>query len=244
MQKRKYLFGFSSLFLGYFMMSVAMAGVVADKSRIIFMASDREQGLSLVNVNEYPVMVQLWVDDGDPDSGPEVANAPILPNPGLLKLAKNESKYISLLNISEYAVEKQEQLYWLNLYEVPPSPSKQMNDSAGQLLVVALRTQMKVFIRPDGLNETVDRIPSLQQFFYQNGMIKVKNNSPYFVTYQNIRATINGKEHSIYSGILAPFSATEVDMPDNAKLAYDIVFITAEYVDDDGNIQLFSAKIE
>ncbi|HEX7991187.1 MAG TPA: fimbria/pilus periplasmic chaperone, partial [Stenotrophomonas sp.] len=48
----------------------AMAGVTAERTRVIFPQGQREVSLVLANQNDYPVMVQTWVDDGDPNSGP------------------------------------------------------------------------------------------------------------------------------------------------------------------------------
>lgn len=53
------LFGFSS---------AVLAGVIADNTRIIYNIDKKEQSFQVVNINDYPVLVQLWVDDGGVDS--------------------------------------------------------------------------------------------------------------------------------------------------------------------------------
>ncbi|HAY96561.1 MAG TPA: molecular chaperone [Shewanella sp.] len=237
MQKRKCLFGFSSLVLWLLMLQTALAGVVADRSRIIFAASDREQGLSLVNINDYPVMVQLWVDDGDPDSGPETANAPILPYPGLLQIAPKERKHINLLNIAEQEPEKQEQLYWLNVYEVPPTPAKNIDETEGQLLIVALRTQMKVFVRPNKLAIDVLDLAKWQSFILKDNMLSIENKSPYYVTYQNLSLSFKGRDYAIFQGMLAPYSAETVTITESELIDQLGLILKAEYIDDEGNAQ-------
>ncbi|MGI2058900.1 fimbrial biogenesis chaperone [Shewanella baltica] len=243
MLKQKYSFAFSSFLLLLIMHQDAIAGVVADRSRIIFTPSQREQGLSLVNYNDYPVIVQLWVDDGSVDSGPDVANAPILPHPGLLRFAPKEHKHISLLNISENAPEKQEQLYWLNLYEVPPSPSKN-DDKEGQLLIVTLRTQMKVFVRPDKMAITSNEIAKYQTFSFEGSSVNIENNTPYFVTYQNVSLNINGVDSSIYNGMLPPYSVSSILVKNVNHSNKDSAIVNAEYIDDDGNVQQFSSHFK
>ncbi|OUS50701.1 hypothetical protein BM607_015820 [Shewanella sp. SACH] len=244
MLKQKYSFAFSSFLLLFIMHQDAIAGVVADRSRIIFSASQREQGLSLVNQNDYPVIVQLWVDDGSVNSGPDIADAPILPHPGLLRFSPKEHKHISLLNISEYAPEKQEQLYWLNLYEVPPSPSKNIVEKEGQLLIVTLRTQMKIFLRPDNLAIETNEIAKYQKFSFEDGRINIKNNTPYFVTYQNVSLNINGVETSFYNGMLPPYSGGNILVKSVNESNKDLAIINAEYIDDDGNVQQFNSRFK
>lgn len=221
-----------------------MAGVVVDRSRVVFSASQRELNLSLVNQNDYPVIVQLWVDDGAVDGGPDVANAPILPHPGLLRFSPKEHKHISLLNISEPAPEKQEKVYWLNIYEVPPSPSKNIEEKEGQLLVVTLRTQMKVFLRPDKLAIASNDIAQYQKFILVGENINIENDTPYFITYQNISLNVSGVEHSIYNGMLPPYSKEKVQIPAVNGLNRERFVINAEYIDDDGNIQLFTSRLK
>lgn len=241
MLKQKCLFAFSSFFLLFIMLQSAVAGVVADRSRIIFTASQREQGLSLMNTNEYPVVMQLWVDEGDVNSGPDIANAPILPHPGLLRFSPKEHKHISLVNISKHALEKQEQVYWLNLYEVPPSPSTNIDRKKGQLLIVTMRTQMKVFIRPEKLAIEPHEIAKYQKFSFEGDSINIENDTPYFVTYKNISININGVESSIYNGMISPYSVEKTLIKDVGSLNKHLAIINAEYIDDDGSFKKFSS---
>lgn len=243
MQKLKLLFGFSSFFLCLVFQQSVFAGVVADRSRIVFNVSDREQGLSFINFNNYPVMVQIWVDDGAVNSGPDVANAPILPYPGLLQFMPKEQKRINLLNISEIAPKKQEQLYWLNIYEVPPRPTESIDERDGQLLVVAVRTQMKVFIRPNDLDINVNEIQKFQKFSIEGRTIKIENNTPYFVTYQDVVVSHKDIEHSIYHGMLSPYSVETVLAPNSDVMSPNTDIIKAFYVDDDGNVQQFLSRL-
>lgn len=48
------------------------AGIMPASSRIIYRDGDRETTLMLVNTNDYPVLVQSWVDNGE--GSPEAAS--------------------------------------------------------------------------------------------------------------------------------------------------------------------------
>lgn len=51
------------------------AGIMPASSRIIYRDGDREKTLMLVNTNDYPVLVQSWVDNGE--GSPEAASPPL-----------------------------------------------------------------------------------------------------------------------------------------------------------------------
>ncbi len=52
------------------------AGIMPASSRMIYRDGDREKTLMLVNTNDYPVLVQSWVDNGE--GSPEAASPPPL----------------------------------------------------------------------------------------------------------------------------------------------------------------------
>lgn len=54
--------------IGYSALVQADAGLLIDKTRLIFPAGSKEETLYIHNVNSYPVMVQNWIDDGDIDA--------------------------------------------------------------------------------------------------------------------------------------------------------------------------------
>ncbi|WP_016678677.1 fimbria/pilus periplasmic chaperone, partial [Yersinia pestis] len=54
-----------SLFLLLFTISYdALAGLIAGSTRIIYQPELRERTLMLANTNDYPVVVQTWIDNG------------------------------------------------------------------------------------------------------------------------------------------------------------------------------------
>ncbi len=46
------------------------AGIMPSQSRIVYHQLDRDQAIMLANTNDYPVIVQTWIDkgEGSPDS--------------------------------------------------------------------------------------------------------------------------------------------------------------------------------
>ncbi|MFZ1872026.1 MAG: molecular chaperone, partial [Chania sp.] len=134
--------------------SWAQAGVIIESSRVVFSAADRERSLLLSNGNPYPVIVQTWIDNGAPEGTPETAgDVPVLPLPGIFRLEPGERKNLRLLATQIQQPQDRESLYWLNVYEIPPTDA---NLPPGVSAVkVAVRLQLKMFYRPKNLKPNV-----------------------------------------------------------------------------------------
>jgi len=60
--------------LALFCSQLAWSGVVAQSTRLVIDSSRNESALALRNLNDYPVMVQAWIDHGEADTGPDEAD--------------------------------------------------------------------------------------------------------------------------------------------------------------------------
>lgn len=56
----------------------AQAAVNISTTRVIFNYGEPQRTVMLVNDGAYPVVVQSWVDDGDPQKGPSQSTAPFV----------------------------------------------------------------------------------------------------------------------------------------------------------------------
>ncbi|VFS46114.1 Chaperone protein fimC precursor [Budvicia aquatica] len=225
-----------TMVIGLFLSGCAQAGVIVESSRVVFSAADRERSLLLSNGNTYPVIVQIWIDDGAPDGTPETAGeVPVLPLPGLFRLEPGEHKNVRLLATQIKQPQDRESLYWLNIYEIPPIDA---NLPPGVSAVkVAVRLQLKMFYRPQGLTPEVDTLAELQQFTLvrQPGRLKlnVNNPSPYFATFSTARVSGGNKSIMLDAGMLAPFSHKTLEM--NTEAAWQPESISYTLINDEGN---------
>jgi len=124
------------------------AGLLAASTRVIYRQGDREQSLMLANVNDYPVVVQTWVDHGEAD--PNVLS-PFASLPAVFQLLPTAVQGIRIvLADAETLPQDRESVFWLNLYEIPPTrnvASKVQRDG----LALTMNTQLKIFYRPADL---------------------------------------------------------------------------------------------
>uniref|UniRef100_E6XIM3 Pili assembly chaperone, N-terminal protein n=1 Tax=Shewanella putrefaciens (strain 200) TaxID=399804 RepID=E6XIM3_SHEP2 len=235
------------LVLAVFLLGTSLnisAGVIADNTRIIYNIDKKEQSFQVVNINDYPVLVQLWVDDGGVDSSPEKAsNSPVIPLPAIFKLKSKETKSIRLVKIEDNIAADRETLYWLTIYEVPPTPDKgdkadaENNTDNNAVLILTMRTQMKLLLRPAALFNQVDTMPANVSFKWVDNSLVLINNSPFYVTIASLRLSDKENE-SQYSGMLAPFSQDTVAW-ESATQPESLVMT---YIDDNGSQNDFEIK--
>ncbi|WP_337265223.1 fimbrial biogenesis chaperone [Serratia sp. MMO-151] len=221
---------------GLLLSSWAQAGVIVESSRVVFSAADRERSLMLSNGNPYPVIVQAWIDDGSPEGTPETAgDVPVLPLPGLFRLEPGEKKNLRLLATQIKQPQDRESLYWLNIYEIPPTDAKLPPGVSA--VKVAVRLQLKTFYRPQHLKIDVDQLTAQQQFSLIRlpGVLKLKveNASPYYATFSAAKLTGGGKSSLADIGMLAPFSSKTLEIGGEANWQPDS--ISYILVNDDGN---------
>ncbi|MBO2651602.1 fimbrial biogenesis chaperone [Shewanella algae] len=238
MQLLKYLFGFNSLgWLIFCVPQLAWGGVTAEVSRVVYEAAKPEQSLQLANLNDYPVLVQLWIDDGNPGSTPDKATyAPVISLPAIFNLAAGEQRSIRLVRVREDLPEDRESLYWLNIYEVPPKPLIQ-GSSAEQLVLLTMRTQMKLFFRPESLSaKAVNMIESVK-LDWREGKLQINNQGPFFLTITRIE--FDNLTPPLQPQMLAPFSSESLELPIKPLAQSASIY----YLDDYGVEQLWKVAL-
>ncbi|NYY80101.1 hypothetical protein DMH27_00905 [Raoultella planticola] len=78
-----------------------------------------------------------------------------------------------------------ESAYWLSLQEIPPKAG------SANKLVIAVRSRLKVFVRPDGLNSAGarDAVKQIRWSLEKDGnavWLKASNPTPYFVSFARL----------------------------------------------------------
>lgn len=210
----------------------AVAGVTAERTRVVFQGAQREASLALVNQNTYPVMVQAWVDDGELGSSPDTV-APVLPLPPLFRLAPGQQRSLRLLYSGEALPADRESMYWLNLYEIPPRPSELPAEGETRL-TITLRTQMKVILRPEGLAGSAgDAVRRLKASSERRGLM-MTNPTPYFISLSSVEARQGQVSVVLGADTLAPFSSKVLVGDRPVETGADVHFF---WLDDDGNAQ-------
>jgi len=163
----------------------ACAGVMAEGTRMIYPANSTGRTWLLANTNPWPVLVQTWVDQGEGD--PQQGDAPFVVLPAIFRLEPSATERIRILHTGVSLPEDRESLFWLNLYEVPPSNTTAGASEAQMTLV--FNTQFKVLYRPEGLTAPDNLAGQLQfRLEQQEGQrcILTHNPTPWHASLTNL----------------------------------------------------------
>lgn len=183
--------------------SPAHAGIVASSTRLVYPQSKSEETVMLANTNDYPIIVQTWIDKGDADSTPEKAIAPFIPLPAVFKMQPGAAQSLRVINkndaISAALPKDRESVFWLNIYEIPPI--NRQATQANAHVAMAMNTQMKIFYRPQSLTD--DPMQALKTLKFslikQNNtyLLRCHNDTAFHASFGQITLTLDGKNYPL-----------------------------------------------
>ncbi|HIE0995331.1 TPA: fimbrial biogenesis chaperone [Pseudomonas aeruginosa] len=169
----------------------AAAGLLASSTRVIYEAGMREQSLMLANTNPYPVLVQIWIDKGSGDL--ESAKAPFVVLPAIFRLQPRALQGVRILYNGDTLPQDRESVFWINLYEIPPTLSGARTTAQVEL---AMNTQLKVFYRPADLNMSPEMMASNISFSLERTRgewsLVCDNPTPYHASFTSIEVRSEG----------------------------------------------------
>lgn len=183
----------------------AQANVLIGGTRVILPAKDGEVTLRLTNENDTPALVQAWIDNGDAKSTPDNVDTPFLITPPMFRMEPKRDQNLRILYTREPLPADRESLFWLNVLEVPPKPADR-GPEGNNYLQLALRSRLKLFFRPEGLQGDPLKAPSELVFRAAGKALVVNNPTPFHVTLTDIVVEVGGKTVAVEGGMVAPKS--------------------------------------
>ncbi|WP_233867641.1 fimbrial biogenesis chaperone [Paraburkholderia adhaesiva] len=229
----------------------AVAGVTPETSRVIFSAGAVEQSVQVYNLNKYPVLVQAWVDDGRLDVLPQDSKSPVVVLPPVFRIGIGDQTNLRMISAGANLPTDRESAYWLNLYEIPATPTRTKSADVVDL-TVTMRTQIKVFMRPDKLPyPAADLHKHLAFSLNRTGdalALTIDNPTPYYATIGVVQVTIGDRSQQRQVDMIAPFSSATVKLDalgnapgDSAKLNYTLIGDDGNTIVDDRRVSIGSA---
>lgn len=185
-----------------------------NKTRLIISETSGDATLNIINNSDKPVLIQNWIDSEDVRKKPEDIESPFLVLPSIFKLGEKKSYPIrvQLLNTQSTLKNDRENLYWLNVLEIPPKPPK----GSGKTLQAALRTRIKLLYRPKAIekyfSEDAIKEMSVTQIKCQQTMcLNLVNNSLFHITINKIITSTHKNVLNLPNeGIISPLSTLEI----------------------------------
>lgn len=165
----------------------ASADIVIDRTRIIYLATEREVSVTLNNRADSPRLVQAWIDAGNPQVAPEYSDVPFTLTPPIFRIEPGRGQALRIISQSTAKLAT-ESVFWLNVLSIRPSPDA----AQGNTLQWAFRTRIKLFLRPTHCPE-----PALQWRLISTApaLLQVYNPSPCHATLSRVVLTGAGHEY-------------------------------------------------
>lgn len=180
-------------------------------TRVVYPADQREVSVRLTNEGESPVLVQAWLDQGDPTVKPEHISVPFTLTPPVFRMDPQRGQTMRLMYTKEPLPQDRESVYWLNVLEIPPKPA---NQEVNQLQL-AFRTRIKVFFRPKELAGSAAKAPSNVTWALtpiangQTYSLTATNPTPYAVSFSKVLLKSEDQTYIAESGMVKPFESVE-----------------------------------
>jgi chaperone protein EcpD len=213
------------LALGATLIALAACSVAADASvviggtRVVFPAAGGEVTVRLNNNGAQPVLVEAWIDAGNPDSTPDTSRVPFLITPPLFRMNAGKGQSLRIVYTGQTLPTDRESLFWLNVLEIPPKPGT-ANGEAQNTLQFAVRSRLKLFFRPANL--TGNPLTAASQITWSlardgHGYALVAHNpTPYHVTFSKVSLEAGKAALATEAGMVAPLSTLRLPLAEAA----------------------------
>ncbi|MBB1202349.1 molecular chaperone LpfB [Enterobacteriaceae bacterium 89] len=175
-----------TLLISSFSLPCFAAGVAVGATRVIYNASKKEASITVQNKSQKEdFLVQTWIDDANGNK-----KTPFIMTPPLFELDAGKNNILRIVKVKETLPQDRESVYWVNIKSIPPHNE----ENTGNVLQIAVRTRLKLFYRPAGLQG--DPVSDAKQMLFscQGNQLKITNPSVFNISFQEL--WLDGKEIS------------------------------------------------
>lgn len=195
--------------------SSSYAGIIIGGTRVIYNDNEREVSLGIKNPDKVAHLVQGWVEEIDNSK-----KGPFIVTPPIFKLEAGKENIVRIIFSGKSASypSDRESAFWLNIKSVAAT-DQQLEDN--NKLQIAVKTRIKLFFRPKGLDVATAKDAYKKLKFNKNGtVLTVENPTAYYITFQKLM--VNGTEvkssgsDSALKMMVSPFSSQEYKVNNEA----------------------------
>ncbi|KGV35371.1 hypothetical protein X985_3728 [Burkholderia pseudomallei MSHR4012] len=213
--------------------TLSQAAVVITGTRVVYPESSREVNVRLNNVEQSPVLVQAWIDDGNAGASPDEIKVPFVLMPPVFRVEPKKGQTLRVMYTGDDLPKDRESVYWLNVLEIPPKPTVEAEQN---LLQLAFRTRIKLFFRPSALEDgnAAQARDQLKWKIVRNekgvSVLRAENRSPYYISISQATAKSGDKSVQFDPGMVPPFGSKEFvskhdisTLSTHAEIAYKLL---------------------
>lgn len=180
---------FSLTLAALLLTSQAFGAVRPQLTRIVAYAADKETPVEVINESQEAYLIQSWLEDLQ---GSE-ENLPLVLTPPVMKIGGKQEGKLRLVVLPAEIPQDRESVYWLSIQEIPPKTKEDANNK----LVLAIRSRLKVFVRPARLDnaKAAEAVKSLTWAVERDGgdvWLKATNPTPYYISFGKLELKVGG----------------------------------------------------
>lgn len=203
--KRSTIISATSLILAFTVSSV-QASVIILGTRLIYPSNQKSQNVQLDNKGSAPALVQSWIEDKQGNQ----ANIPFIITPPVTRIEGDQGQTLRITYTGTQALpEDRESLYYFNLLDIPPKPSKKELKDNPNYLQFSVRSRLKMFYRPSGLPYPPAEAYKKVTWQAKGGKLWADNPTPYYLTFTQAQV---GAKDTPAAVMVEPFSQGEFDV--------------------------------
>ncbi|MCO1624125.1 fimbrial biogenesis chaperone [Pseudomonas putida] len=147
------------------------AQLKVEGTRLIYLGSDKEASINVINRSSEETVMQSWVSH--PDHSGDIPFAIVQP---LTMLPPRSHQMLRVLYAGQGLPTDRESMFWLNILEIP------RKSEHADSIQFAVRQRLKLFYRPAGLQgSTSDAVRALQWHRYSQ-RIEIRNPSAFHLS--------------------------------------------------------------
>lgn len=224
----------TTAFLSLFIAQSTFAGMTISGTRIVFPGNEREHTVRTNNKSNSPLLVQVWVDDGEKNGDINKLQVPFTVTPPVYRVEPGKGQSVRLIYNGMTLPQDRESVFWFNMLEIPP-----LNDDAAKTdrLELAFRTRIKIFYRPDVLKKSaLGELDSIKwQLISPAKGVKVTNPTPYYISFDSAYIVSGITKSPLKSDMIPPFSTQEMLLDPKAPRPASVDSVTVRIINDFGN---------
>lgn len=214
--------------LGTCVAQTSLAAISLDRTRVIFVGSEKSISLSVSNQNtQLPYLAQAWIENEQS----EKITSPMAVVPPIQRLEAGANSQVKIQALPELSKlpQDRESLFYFNLREIPPRSDK------ANTLQIALQTRVKLFYRPASIASRagINTTPWQEKLTLtrQGDRYLVNNPTPYYVTLIDATPSLMAESATDFKPLMVE-PMGQLDLGVTSKVLGDKPLLT--YVNDYG----------
>lgn len=161
----------------------AESGISLGATRLIYTSGLKQASVSVTNGSDKAFLIQSWVAASTNSNTKE--DSLFLTTPPLFRLEADSTNTVRIVFVGKGLPSDRESVYWLNVKAIPS-----VTKSSDNKLIIAIKSQIKLFYRPEGLKGDPSEAYKQISFSAKNGQLVITNPTAYNISFGSIE--VNG----------------------------------------------------